>query len=66
MQLSYELGKSKVEGRKWYDGTRFTVGCLNVTGSKPPIISDAVEDNTDKNVYDIIGPFIYFQITKKF
>src|SRR5262249_28590433 len=55
MQLSYELGKHKVENRKWYDGTRFTVGCLNVTGEKPPLIPDAVEGNTDKNNYDVIG-----------
>jgi iron complex outermembrane receptor protein len=66
MQLSYEFGKNKVEGRKWYDGTKLTVGCLNVTNEKAPLISDAVEDNTDKNNYDIIGPFVYFQITKKF
>ncbi|PWU18810.1 MAG: hypothetical protein C5B50_08050 [Verrucomicrobia bacterium] len=66
MQLSYEFGKGKVEGRKWWDGTKLTVGCLNVTDEKPPVISDAVEDNTDKNVYDIIGPFIYFEITKRF
>jgi hypothetical protein len=66
MQLSYELGRGKLEGRKWYDGTKFTVGCLNVTNEKPPIISDAVEDNTDKNVYDIIGQFVYFEVSKKF
>ena len=66
MQLSYEIGKHKVEGRKWFDGTKFTVGCLNVFDQKPPVISDAVEDNTDKNVFDIIGPFVYFEITKKF
>jgi iron complex outermembrane receptor protein len=66
LQLSYEIGKGKIEGRQWYDGTKFTVGCLNVTDSKPPVISDAVEDNTDKNVYDILGQFVYFEISKKF
>jgi outer membrane receptor protein involved in Fe transport len=66
MQVSYEFGKGKVEGRKWYDGTRFTVGCQNITGEKPPLISDAVEDNTDKNNYDIIGQFVYFELSKKF
>jgi hypothetical protein len=60
------LGKGKLEGRKWYDGSKFTVGCLNVTGEKPPVISDAVEDNTDKNVYDIVGQFVYFEFSKKF
>ncbi len=66
LQLSYEVGKGKLEGRKWYDGSKFTVGCLNATDSKPPVISDAVEDNTDKNVYDILGQFVYFEISKKF
>jgi iron complex outermembrane receptor protein len=66
MQLSYEFGKNKLEGRKWYDGAKFTVGCLNITDENPPVISDAVEDNTDKNVYDIIGRFVYFQVSKKF
>jgi iron complex outermembrane receptor protein len=66
LQLSYELGKGKIEGRRWWDGTKFTVGCLNVTDSEPPVISDAVEDNTDKNVYDLLGQFVYFEISKKF
>jgi len=66
MRLSYEIGKGKLEGRAWYDGTRFSVGCLNITGEKPPVIADAVEDNTDKNNYDILGRFVYFEITKKF
>lgn len=66
MQLSYEFGKDKAEGRTWYDGTRLTVGCLNIADAQPPVISDAVEDNTDKNVYDILGRFIYFEVSKKF
>jgi iron complex outermembrane receptor protein len=66
MRLSYEFGKGKTEGRKWYDGSKFTLGCLNITDSDPPIISDAVEDNTDKNVYDILGRFFYFEVSKKF
>jgi iron complex outermembrane recepter protein len=66
MQVAYEFGKGKVEGRKWYDGTRVAVGCQNITGEKPPLIPDAVEDNTDKNNYDIIGQFVYFEVSKKF
>jgi iron complex outermembrane receptor protein len=66
MQLSYEFGKGKLEGRQWYDGTKLTIGCLNITDEEPPLIPDAVEDNTDKNNYDIIGRFLYFEITKKF
>jgi len=66
MQVAYEFGKGKVEGRKWYDGTRVAVGCQNITGEEPPLIPDAVEDNTDKNNYDIIGQFVYFEVSKKF
>jgi iron complex outermembrane receptor protein len=66
MRLSYEFGKGKTEGRQWYDGSKLTIGCLNITDEKPPLISDAVEDNTDKNVYDILGRFLYFEVSKKF
>jgi iron complex outermembrane receptor protein len=66
MRVSYEFGKGKTEGRQWYDGSKFAIGCNNITNEKPPLISDAVEDNTDKNVYDIIGRFIYFEVSKKF
>ena len=66
MRVSYEFGKNKLEGRQWYDGTKFAIGCNNITDERPPLISDAVEDNTDKNVYDILGRFVYFEISKKF
>jgi iron complex outermembrane receptor protein len=66
MQLSYEFGRDKTEGRCWYDGTRLAVGCLNIANANAPVISDAVEDNTDKNVYDILGRFVYFEVSKKF
>lgn len=66
MQLSYEFGKGKTEGRTWYDGTKFTVGVLNIADAQPPLIPDAIEDNTDKNNYDIIGRFVYFEVSKKF
>lgn len=65
LQLSYEFGKSK-QTKDWYDGTRVTVGCNNVTNNEPLLIAGAVEDNTDKNVYDIIGRTIYFEVAKKF
>lgn len=66
LQVAYEFGKHKVEGRKWYDGTRLAVGVLNVTDERPPLIADAVEDNTDKNNYDTLGRFLYFEVSKKF
>lgn len=65
MQLSYELGKNK-QAKSWYDGTRVTVGCNNVTDVTPPLIAGSFEDNTDKSTYDIVGRFIYFEVSKKF
>jgi len=66
LQLSYEFGKRKSEGKTWYDGTRLSIGCNNITNERPPLIPDAVEDNTDKNNYDILGRFVYFEVAKKF
>jgi iron complex outermembrane recepter protein len=66
LQLSYEFGKGKTEGRKWYDGARLTAGVNNVADAAVPLIPDAQEDNTDKNNYDILGRFIYFEVSKKF
>jgi outer membrane receptor protein involved in Fe transport len=62
MQLAYEF---KNPG-KWYDRTRFAIGCNNVTDNAPPVIASSFEDNTDKSSYDILGRFVYFQISKKF
>jgi iron complex outermembrane receptor protein len=66
LQLSYEFGKGKTEGRCWYDGTRLTAGVNNVADAAVPLIPDSAEDNTDKNNYDILGRFIYFEFSKKF
>jgi iron complex outermembrane receptor protein len=65
MQLAYEIGKSK-EHKSWYDGTRIAVGCNNITDEDPPLVTSSFEDNTDKSSYDIIGRFVYFEVSKKF
>jgi outer membrane receptor protein involved in Fe transport len=65
MQLSYEFGRGKPM-REWYEGTKLTVGVNNITGEAPPLISSSSEDNTDKSSYDIIGRFVYFEVSKKF
>jgi len=62
MQLAYEFKKPGA----WYDRTRLAVGCNNVTDNAPPLIASSFEDNTDKSTYDILGRFIYFEISKKF
>jgi len=42
------------------------VGCRNVNNADVPFIAGAVEDNTDKNNYDILGRFVYLEVAKKF
>ncbi len=65
MQLAYEIGKTR-EVKRWYDGTRLAVGCNNITDQLAPFISSSSEDNTDKQTYDILGRFVYFEVSKKF
>jgi hypothetical protein len=65
MQLAYELGKHRTD-KKWYDRTRFAIGVNNVTDNVPPLVASAFEDNTAKSVYDILGRFVYFEISKQF
>jgi iron complex outermembrane recepter protein len=62
MQLAYEF---KNEGR-WYNGTRLAIGVNNVTDELAPLIASSSEDNTDKTTYDILGRFVYVEISKKF
>lgn len=63
MQLAYTF---KSPEKKWYDNTRIAVGLNNVTDEKPNLIASSSEDNTDKGSYDIIGRFLYVEISKKF
>jgi len=65
MQLGYEFGKTNPT-KKWYNAIRLAIGCQNITGQEPLLIAGANEDNTDKNNYDILGRFLYFQVSKKF
>jgi iron complex outermembrane receptor protein len=65
MQISYEIGRGR-RLQRWYDGFRFTVGCNNITDNGAPLIAGADEDNTDKNYYDLLGRFVYLEISKKF
>jgi len=64
MQLAYSFKSSG--GNRWYDGTRVAIGVNNVTDNLPPLIASSSEDNTDKSSYDILGRFIYFELSKKF
>ncbi len=63
MQLAYQFGE---KFGTWLKGTRLAVGVNNVTDNDPPLVASVFEDNTDKSTYDIIGRFIYFELSKKF
>lgn len=64
-QISYEIGKYR-DSKRWYDNTRVAVGVNNLTDEKPSLIASSTEDTTDKSTYDIVGRFVYFQVSKKF
>jgi iron complex outermembrane recepter protein len=63
MQLAYNFGE---KWGRFLKGTRLSVGANNVTDVDPPLIASAIEDNTDKGTYDILGRFVYFEISKSF
>lgn len=65
MQFSYEFGRGRPI-KSWHDGIRLTAGCNNITDNLAPLIAGGPDDYTDKNVYDILGRFVYFEISKKF
>ncbi|HEX3799886.1 MAG TPA: TonB-dependent receptor [Verrucomicrobiae bacterium] len=65
MQISYEFGRGR-KNRDWMDGLRLTVGCNNITDTPAPLIAGGPDDYSDKNVYDLLGRFVYFEISKKF
>jgi iron complex outermembrane receptor protein len=64
MQLAYTFRNSHPGA--WWNNTRLAIGCNNVTDSKPNLIASSSEDNTDKGSYDIIGRFLYFEVSTKF
>jgi len=64
MQLAYNFRSDS--GKKWYDNTRIAVGCDNISDNLPPLIASSSEDNTDKSSYDILGRFVYVELSKKF
>lgn len=63
MQLAYKFGP---KWGRYANGLRLAVGCNNITDAEPPLIPSALEDNTDKGTYDILGRFVYFEISKSF
>jgi iron complex outermembrane receptor protein len=63
MQLAYNFTE---KWGKYLRGTRVAVGVNNITDEDPPLVASALEDNTDKGTYDILGRFIYFELSKRF
>jgi iron complex outermembrane recepter protein len=47
------------------NGTTVAVGCNNIFDRTPPFVESG-NSNTDLSVYDGIGRFLYFEISKKF
>jgi len=45
---------------------RVTVGVQNVTDEAPPLVVGAFSDNYDRDTHNLIGRFVYGQVTKKF
>ena len=64
LQLAYQFRDDRYP--TWLKGLRLAVGVNNVTDNEPPLIASSFEDNTDKSTYDIIGRFVYFEVSKKF
>ena len=50
--------------KKWLNGTKFTVGCLNVGDVDPPFAN--IEEGYDTSTADPTGRFYYASIHKKF
>jgi len=63
MQIAYKFGP---KFGRYLNGTRLAIGCNNITDVDPPLIASAIEDNTDKGTYDILGRFVYFEVSKTF
>jgi iron complex outermembrane receptor protein len=65
MRLAYQFGYNSTSSH-WYSKMTAAVGVNNVTDEAPPFIPSSSEDNTDKITYDILGRFVYFELSKKF
>jgi outer membrane receptor protein involved in Fe transport len=50
--------------KKWLNGTKITVGCLNVGDVEPPFAN--IEEGYDTQTADPTGRFIYASLRKKF
>ena len=50
--------------KKWLNGTKITVGCLNVGDVDPPFAN--IEEGYDTQTADATGRFIYASLRKKF
>ncbi|MEO7318828.1 MAG: TonB-dependent receptor [Chthoniobacteraceae bacterium] len=50
--------------KKWLNGTKITVGCLNVGDVDPPFAN--IEEGYDTTTADATGRFIYASLRKKF
>jgi iron complex outermembrane receptor protein len=64
-KTSKEMVPGSLAGwKKWLNGTKVTLGCLNVGDAQPPFAN--VEEGYDTATADATGRFIYASIRKRF
>jgi iron complex outermembrane receptor protein len=69
LQVSYEWPEQRGDEKggprrwRWLDGSRLTVGCLNVSDSEPPFVHSY--EGYDPQTADAAGRFIYASFRKK-
>lgn len=57
---------ANLKAGRFLQTARLQLGLNITTDNKPPLIASTFEDHTDKSTYDIVGRFVYFEISKKF
>jgi len=63
LQASYTIRNRK---HAWLNETKFTVGCIDVTDERPPLVVAAFADNYDRDTHDLRQRFVYVALSKKF
>ena len=63
LQASYSITDSKYA---WANNTKFTIGCLNVADTPPPLVEAAFADKYDRDLNDLRQRFVYVSLNKRF
>lgn len=65
-QVTVDLQASYKFTSGWLNDSKMTVGVLNVSDERPPLVSGAFADAYDRDTHDLRGRYVYFQGSKKF